>query len=190
MQVCGPRSQENSIEAVCQIIQDEEASQNLKSLSCFSVVLCTATSWSCKGACLNHDVCWIEPRALNVSSLFQPESVNEGHPDNIPETIVCCSSRVLLTSLASKLRRNDVINTCCRQWHNSARCTHRHTVLIKCSICSYPHVHWRALCLNGSRQRSTTNSHNTSWKWQGGWRGTWQRDAVGVFLGKPSSRDS
>ena len=34
------------------------------------------------------------PRALNVSSLLQPESVNEGHPDKISQTIVCRSFRV------------------------------------------------------------------------------------------------
>ena len=32
MQVCGPRSQESSIETVCQGIQDEEARPNSKSL--------------------------------------------------------------------------------------------------------------------------------------------------------------
>ena len=37
---CGHRSQEKTIEAVCQGIQDEEARQVSKSLSCLSVVLC------------------------------------------------------------------------------------------------------------------------------------------------------
>ena len=46
----------------------------------------------------------IKPRALNVSPLFQPESVKEGHLDKISETTVCWSFRVLLTSLASKLQ--------------------------------------------------------------------------------------
>ena len=41
-------------------------------------------------------------------------------------------------------RRSVEIQTCCQQWHDHARCTYLHscfqyTVLIKCSICSYPH---------------------------------------------------
>ena len=55
-QVCGTRSQEYSIETVCQGIQDEVARQDSKSLIRFSVVLCNATSRSGEGACLNHDV--------------------------------------------------------------------------------------------------------------------------------------
>ena len=43
-QVCGTRSQQNSIETVCQGIQDEEARQYSKSFTCFSVVLCNATT--------------------------------------------------------------------------------------------------------------------------------------------------
>ena len=42
IQVCGPRSQEDSIETMCKGIQDEEAKQNSKSLICFSDVLCSA----------------------------------------------------------------------------------------------------------------------------------------------------
>ena len=50
-----------------------------------------------------------EPRSnhilqgVNVFSLFELESVNEGHPDKISETTACWSFRVLLTVLASKL---------------------------------------------------------------------------------------
>ena len=43
-QVCGPRSQEHSIETVCQTIQDEEARQDSKRLLCFSDVLGNATT--------------------------------------------------------------------------------------------------------------------------------------------------
>ena len=43
-EVCGPRSQENSIDFVRQGVQDEEARQNSKSLICFSVVFCNATT--------------------------------------------------------------------------------------------------------------------------------------------------
>ena len=35
---------------------------------------------------------------------FQLQSVNEGHPDKISETIACWSFRVLLASLASKVQ--------------------------------------------------------------------------------------
>ena len=38
------RSQEISIETVCQGIQDEEARPDSKNLTCFSVVLCNATA--------------------------------------------------------------------------------------------------------------------------------------------------
>ena len=56
-QVCGSDTRENSIEVVCKRIQDEEAKQDSKSSTCFSIVLCSGTSGSCEGACLDHDVC-------------------------------------------------------------------------------------------------------------------------------------
>ena len=40
---------------LCPGLQDKEARQRSKSLTCFSIVLCNATSRSCEGACLNHD---------------------------------------------------------------------------------------------------------------------------------------
>ena len=44
---------------------------------------------------------------------------------------VCWAFRVLLTSLASKLQsqweEELTIHTCCRQWHDIARCTYRHS---------------------------------------------------------------
>ena len=50
---------------MCQWIQDEESRQHSRNFTCFSVVLCSATSWSCKCDCLNHDVCWlVEQRSI------------------------------------------------------------------------------------------------------------------------------
>ena len=42
-------------------------------------------------------------RCERVSLLLFKGSVNDGHPDEISETIVCWSFSVLLTGLASKL---------------------------------------------------------------------------------------
>ena len=55
-QVCGSDTQENSIEVVCERIQNEEAWYDSTSFARFSIVLCNATSRSCEGACLHHDV--------------------------------------------------------------------------------------------------------------------------------------
>ena len=57
---------------------------------------------------------------VNVFSLFQPESVNEGHPDHLRDDSLFGTSRVLLTSLASKVQftvRGGVLKfyTCCQQ---------------------------------------------------------------------------
>ena len=41
---------------LCSRVQEQEAWQDSKSFSGFSVVLCSAISGSCEGACLNHDV--------------------------------------------------------------------------------------------------------------------------------------
>ena len=43
-QVCGPDTQENSIEVVCKRIQNEEARYDSTSSTSFSIVLCNATS--------------------------------------------------------------------------------------------------------------------------------------------------
>ena len=48
---------ERLIEIVCLRMREEEARHNSKSLIYFSVVLCNATSRSCEGVGLNHDVC-------------------------------------------------------------------------------------------------------------------------------------
>ena len=57
---------------------------------------------------------------VNVFSLFQPESVNEGHPDHLSETIACWSFRVSLTKSCIKRchlpeRKSVAIHTRCRQ---------------------------------------------------------------------------
>ena len=90
-QVCGPSLQEISIEIVRQGVQDEEARQDSKSLTCFSVVLCNATLWSCKSVGLNHDVCWlVEHRdTIEVEGLRHQQSA---FPSNSPETRKCPSS--------------------------------------------------------------------------------------------------
>ena len=41
---------------VCKRIQDEEARSDFKNFTRISIVLCNATSESCEGACLHHDV--------------------------------------------------------------------------------------------------------------------------------------
>ena len=43
-QLCGPKSQEDSIETVCKRRQDEEAKLDSKSITRFSGVLCNAAS--------------------------------------------------------------------------------------------------------------------------------------------------
>ena len=62
-----------------------------KSLTCFSVVLCNATLWSCKSVGLNHDVCWlVEHRdTIEVEGLRHQQSA---FPSNSPETRKCPSS--------------------------------------------------------------------------------------------------
>ena len=50
-------SQEHLIETVCQGIQDEEARQDSKNFTCFSVVLCNATTSNRDSVGLNHDIC-------------------------------------------------------------------------------------------------------------------------------------
>ena len=90
-QVCGPRPPENSIETECEGTQDEEARLNSRIFTCFSVVLCNTTSSSCKGACLNHDVCCVVGyrETVEVESLRHQQST---FPRNGPETHICFSS--------------------------------------------------------------------------------------------------
>ena len=71
--------------------KNKEARQNSKSLIWFSVVLCNATTCSCEGTCLNHDVCWL------ISQMETNEVETQRHhqgafPRNSPETRICPSS--------------------------------------------------------------------------------------------------
>ena len=79
------RSQQKSIKTVCQGIHDEAARQDSKSLTGFSIVLSNATTWSCDGAGLNHDVCWlVEHRdTVEVETLRHQQSA---FPKNNPGT--------------------------------------------------------------------------------------------------------
>ena len=61
---------------------------------------------------------------------LEPKSVNEGHPDECQKclfvgTSAFCSP-VLHQSCNHRERRSVEIHTWCRQWHDTARCTHRH----------------------------------------------------------------
>ena len=64
------------------------------------------------------------------------------------------------------------IQTCCQQWHDHARCTYMHiwfqsTVLLECSICSYPHWVITDCARSATAQEKVsrhvvTQSHNIS----------------------------
>ena len=113
--VCGSRSQENSIEIVCQGIQDEAARQYWKSLTCFSVVLCNATTWSCESVGLNHDVCEsVEQRkTIEVQTLRQQPST---FPRNTASHIWQLDCVTLISGALGGVRRGKHSTTL---FHNS-----------------------------------------------------------------------
>ena len=88
----GSRAQENSIETVCQGIQNEEAMQDSKSSTRFSVVLCNATSLSCEGACVNHDVGEFV-KQLEAIEVEKPRHRQSTFRRNSPETHLHPTSR-------------------------------------------------------------------------------------------------
>ena len=76
-QVCGPRSEEDSIVTVQPRIQDEEARQCSKSLTCFSVVLWNATSRSGEG-----------PFLKGKPSKLRHYDISRAHPQGTAQRLI------------------------------------------------------------------------------------------------------
>ena len=84
-QVCGPDTEENSIEVVCKRVDSTSSTS-------FSIVPCNAISRSSEGACLNHDIGeFVKQReTIEVETLRHQQST---FPRNSPETYLHQTSR-------------------------------------------------------------------------------------------------
>ena len=90
-QACGPDTQENPIEVVCQRIQNEDVRVDSKSSARFSIFFCSATSRSCEGACLNNDVSDFDEHRETIEVVRHQQST---FPRNSPETHVHPTSEI------------------------------------------------------------------------------------------------
>ena len=85
-QVCGPSSEEDSIVTVQPRIQDEEARQYSKSLTCFSVVLWNATSRSGEGPFLKGKPSKL--RHYDISRAHPQGTARDSFTSDVPQRIV------------------------------------------------------------------------------------------------------